>query len=163
MPQDARSLRSGFLRSVGQHPDRPALQLDAAVLSYAQLHALAATLAQTLAAHAPSGEPVLTAVFAHRSVTAYAGVLAGLLRGHGYVPLNPGFPTDRTRGMLVRSECRSLIVDAHGASQLGEVLDGVAQVATVTPSAFILPRVKNPAVTTIEPRNSAVASSRPAI
>lgn len=127
MPNDARSLCSGFLRSAQQHPDRPALQLDTSVLSYAQLRALAATLAQTLAAHAPAGEPALTAVFAHRSVTAYAGVLAGLFRGHGYVPLNPGFPTDRTRSMLVRSDCRSLIVDTHGAQQLGEVLDGVAQ------------------------------------
>lgn len=123
---DARSLCSGFLRSAQQHPDRPALQLDASVLSYAQLRARAATLAHTLSVHAPAGEPALTAVFAHRSITAYAGVLAGLFRGHGYVPLNPAFPTDRTRGMLVRSECRSLIVDAHGAGQLGEVLDGVA-------------------------------------
>jgi amino acid adenylation domain-containing protein len=120
-----RSLRSGFLRSAQQHPERPALQLDTTVLSYAQLRARAASFAQTLAAHAPAGEPALTAVFAHRSITAYAGVLGGLLRGHGYVPLNPGFPTDRTRAMLVRSQCRSLIVDSHGAAQLGEVLDGV--------------------------------------
>jgi non-ribosomal peptide synthetase component F len=54
-------------------------------------------------------------VFGHRSVAAYAGVLGALLRGHGYVPLNPAFPTDRTRAMLVRSGCRSLIVDSHGA------------------------------------------------
>jgi non-ribosomal peptide synthetase component F len=52
-------------------------------------------------------------------------VLGALLRGHGYVPLNPGFPTDRTRNMLVRSLCRSLIVDAHGARQLSEVFEGV--------------------------------------
>ena len=134
MPQEQRSLRSGFLRSVELHPDRPALQLDAAVLSYRQLRDRAAAIAQTLSVNAPVGEPALTAVFAHRSVTAYAGVLAGLLRGHGYVPLNPGFPTDRTRGMLIRSECRSLIVDAHGARQLGEVLDGVD-----TPLLLLLP------------------------
>lgn len=134
MHADTRSLRSGFLRSAQQHPDRPALQLDAAVLSYAQLRARAASFAQTLSAHAPPEEPALTAVFAHRSITAYAGVLGGLLRGHGYVPLNPGFPTDRTRGMLVRSECRSLIVDTHGAAQLGEVLAGVER-----PLVLLLP------------------------
>ena len=53
------------------------------------------------------------------------GVLGALLRSHGYVPLNPAFPTDRTRAMLQRSGCRSLIVDHHGARQLEEVLDGV--------------------------------------
>ncbi|MET0335690.1 MAG: amino acid adenylation domain-containing protein [Rhizobacter sp.] len=130
----ARSLRSGFLRSVEQHGDRPALQLDAAVLSYSQLCLLAATLAQTLNQYAPAGEPALTAVFAHRSVTAYAGVLGGLFRGHGYVPLNPSFPTDRTRGMLIRSECQSLIVDANGAAQLTEVLRGVER-----PLVLLLP------------------------
>src|SRR5688572_5091843 len=129
-----RSLSTGFLHAADKHPDRPALQLAAAVLSYGQLRERAVVLAQTLRAHAPAGEPPLTAVFAHRSITAYAGVLAGLLRGHGYVPLNPGFPTDRTRSMLVRSECRSLIVDAQGARQLDEVLAGVA-----TPLLLLLP------------------------
>jgi amino acid adenylation domain-containing protein len=122
---DRRTLVTGFLRSVQQHPERPALQLDAAVLSYRELCARAAALAATLSAHAVAGEPPLTAVFAHRSITAYAGVLAGLLRGHGYVPLNPGFPTDRTRSMLVRSACRSVIVDAHAARELDEVLAGI--------------------------------------
>lgn len=134
MPSDVRSLRSGFLRSAQAHTDRPALQLDGAVLSYGQLRALAASLAHTLNAHAPAEEPALTAVFAHRSLTAYAGVLGGLFRGHGYVPLNPGFPTDRTRGMLLRSECRSLIVDGHGAAQLAEVLAGVER-----PLVLLLP------------------------
>ena len=67
----------------------------------------------------------MTGVFGHRSVTAYASVLAGLLRGHGYVPFNPSFPTERTRSMLIRSDCRSIIVDAHGARQLDELLAGI--------------------------------------
>lgn len=125
MSDHRRSVRTGFLRAAGLHPERPALELDGRVLSYRQLRDLAAALAATLDAHAPAGEPPLTAVFGHRSITAYAGVLGALLRGHGYVPLNPAFPTDRTRAMLQRSGCRSLIVDHHGARQLGEVLDGV--------------------------------------
>ncbi len=39
-------------------------------------------------------------------------------QGHGYVPLNPAFPVDRTRAMLVRSACRSLIVDESAARGL---------------------------------------------
>jgi amino acid adenylation domain-containing protein len=125
MQQPRRTLVTGFLRSVQHHPERPALQLDTVVLSYRELFASAAALAATLSAHAVADEPPLTAVFGHRSITTYAGVLAGLLRGHGYVPLNPAFPTDRTRSMLVRSACRSVIVDAHAARQLGEVLADV--------------------------------------
>jgi amino acid adenylation domain-containing protein len=125
MTVEPRSVRTGFLRSAEQFPDRPALELDGRVLTYRQLRDLAASLAVALDAQAPADEPPLTAVFGHRSIAAYAGVLGALLRGHGYVPLNPAFPTDRTRAMLVRSGCRSLVVDSHGARQLEEVLDGV--------------------------------------
>jgi amino acid adenylation domain-containing protein len=121
-----RSVSSGFLDSVRRFAGRPALQLGSEVLTYQALHDLAASLAATLDASSAAGEPPLTAVFGHRSITAYAGVLGGLFRGHGYVPLNPAFPTDRTRAMLARSGCRSLIVDAHGAKQLDSVLDGIA-------------------------------------
>lgn len=125
---------SGFVRSAGRFPDRPALELGGEVLTYRALHDIAASLAATLDAHATPGEPPLTAVFGHRSITAYAGVLGGLFRGHGYVPLNPAFPTDRTRAMLARSGCRTLIVDTHGAAQLEAVLDGIE-----TPLVLLLP------------------------
>ena len=134
MRSERRSVRTGFLASVERFGDRLALQLGAEVLSYRALHDRAAALAATLDAHAIEREPLLTAVFGHRSFTAYAGVLGGLFRGHGYVPLNPAFPTDRTRAMLLRSGCRSLIVDSHGARQLGEVLEGLAE-----PLVLLLP------------------------
>ena len=125
MSAESRSLRSGFLKSASRFPDRPALQLGGQVLTYAQLRSNAARLAATLSENSPAGEPLLTAVFAHRSLTAYIGVLGALLRGHGYVPLNPAFPTDRTRGMLARSGCRSVIVDRNAMAQLDEVLEGI--------------------------------------
>lgn len=134
MTAERRSLRTGFLRSAARFAGRPALQLGGDVLTYRALLARAASLAATLDAHAPAGEPLLTAVFAHRSISAYAGVLGGLLRGHGYVPLNPAFPVERTRNMLVRAGCQSLIVDAHGARQLDEVLEGVG-----SPLLLLLP------------------------
>jgi amino acid adenylation domain-containing protein len=67
--------------------------------------------------------PVRTAVFAHRSATAFAGVLATLLRGHGYVPLNRTFPPQRTALMLNRSGCRTVIVDERSADELDPVLE----------------------------------------
>lgn len=124
-PDDRRSLRSGFLRSCEEHPDRVALEVDGESLSYAALRARAASLAAVLLAEEPAGGPPLTAVFGQRSTSVYAGLLAALLRGHGYVPLNPTFPPERSRQMLVRSGCRCVIVDAHGAKRLPEILEGV--------------------------------------
>jgi|CXWL01.1.fsa_nt_gi amino acid adenylation domain-containing protein len=120
-----RSLRTGFLRSAERFPDHPALQLAGETLTYRQLLARSSGLASALLRDAPAQQPALTGVFGHRSITAYAAVLASLLRGHGYVPFNPGFPTERTRSMLIRSDCRSVIVDAHGARQLDDVLAGI--------------------------------------
>jgi amino acid adenylation domain-containing protein len=118
-----RSLLSGFLASSEEHPGRPALEVGGEALTYAELRREATALASALGP--PHAATPLTAVFAYRSRTAFAGVLASLLRGHGYVPLNRTFPPDRTRLMLERSECGTVIVDDESAKQLPAVLKGV--------------------------------------
>lgn len=125
MGPTARTTGSGFLASAERWPDRPALQIGDQVWSYRVLREAAARLAATLQLHCQADEPGLTAVFAQRSHTAFTGVLGALLRGDGYVPLNPSFPIDRSRAMLQRSGCRCLIVDSHAARQLDELLTGI--------------------------------------
>jgi amino acid adenylation domain-containing protein len=117
-------------------------------LTYTELRRRAAALADVLRRRAPGGGPALTAVLAQRSSVACAGILAALFRGHGYVPLNPGFPPERTRQMLERSGCRGLVVDESGAKRLPEVLAGVT-----TPLLIVLPHLDDV---------SALASSLPA-
>jgi amino acid adenylation domain-containing protein len=120
-----RPLIRGFLDSLARVPDRAALRLADEELTYAQLYERAAAVAGRVAADTPAGGPPLTAVFAYRSRTAYAGVLASLLAGTGYVPLNRRFPVERSRVMLERAGCRALIVDAESAEQLPELLSGM--------------------------------------
>ena len=60
------------------------------LVSYSDLRQKAFQLAATLQKYELSDQPPLTAVFGYRSVTAFAGILAALLRGHGYVPLCRG-------------------------------------------------------------------------
>ncbi len=129
-----RSIQDGFLASRAQFPDRPALEVEGAVVSYAALHDLAARIANTLRAHDVANGPALTALFAYRSVTAFAGVLGILLRGHGYVPLNRTFPVERSRQMLQRSECSALVVDEISTAQLDALLKDV-----VRPLLVLLP------------------------
>jgi non-ribosomal peptide synthetase component F len=118
-----RGIHSGFLRSCEMYAHRPAVELPGTVLTYDELRNRAMSLAALLQRATPSGGPPLTAVFAHRSSSAYAGALAALLAGHGYVPLNHTFPPERTRTMLLRSGCRSVIVDAESEPQLEHILD----------------------------------------
>jgi amino acid adenylation domain-containing protein len=119
------SLADGFLRSVQRFADRPALEVAGGCLTYADLFERAASLAATLGRDQAARQPPLTAVFAYRSSTAFAGVLGALLHGHGYVPLNRTFPPERTRAMLQRSGCRSLVVDAESEKQLDHILSGI--------------------------------------
>ena len=119
------TIRAGFLGSVERFPDRQALTVGKEERTYAQLFAEAARIAATLDKHAGADEGLLTAVFGHRHPTAFAGVLGALLRGHGYVPLNPTFPPDRSRAMIERSRCRCLVVGPTARGQLDALLEGL--------------------------------------
>lgn len=126
-PRSQRGLWAGFLGSAEAYPDRPAVVVEGKTLSYRQLHEIAWRVAATIQAHAEFSDPPLTAVFAYRSATAFAGILGSLLAGNGYVPLNRTFPTERTEVMFERSGCRSIIVDAGSFPQLGTLLDKAPQ------------------------------------
>ncbi len=125
MPCLTRSLLGGFLSSVEHYPDRVAIEAGGARLTYQALYNIARSFGATLLENLPPTEPRLTAIFADRSITGFAGVLGSLMAGHGYVPLNPAFPPGRTNLMLRRSECRSIIVDQVAQTQLGQVLEGL--------------------------------------
>jgi len=100
-----------FLISVDRHPDRPALWADGRELSYAELHRRAAELAAAIGP-APAGGGCC-AIFACRSVSAYAGILGALLAGWTYMPLNPRFPEARNRRMVASSEASVMVVDTR--------------------------------------------------
>lgn len=125
MAEEVRTIRAGFLRSTERFAEREALSIGDVTLTYRDLDVGARRVAATLDRHAPDGEGRLTAVFGHRHPTAFTGILAALMRGHGYVPLNPSFPTDRSRSMLTRSRCHAVVVDPTAADRIDELLDGV--------------------------------------
>src|SRR5438874_10506060 len=100
-----------FLRSCEKFPDRPAIEVTGSQLSYSELGERARRLAATIQVNARPVEVTLTAVFGYRSHTAYAAVLGALMSVHVYVLLNRSFPIDRTRVMLEKSTCFSLVVD----------------------------------------------------
>jgi len=122
-----RPLGSGFLAAAGRFPGRSALEVEGKTLSYSQLGDIAAGLAATLQQHDAATTTPLTAVLAHRSVTAFAGILGALLRGHGYVPLHPGFPVERTTAMLERSGCSSIIVGSEALPALEALLPRITR------------------------------------
>ncbi|OLB29479.1 MAG: hypothetical protein DMG41_23575 [Acidobacteria bacterium] len=131
----SRSLIRGFLESAERFPDRTALVVDGESLTYSSLRRLAGRIASAIAENGHTRSP-LVAVWAHRSQTAYAGILGSLGAGKGYVPLNPKFPLERTCRMLALAGCTVLIVGRECLGQLSGLL-GSADF----PLTLILPEV----------------------
>src|ERR1700689_2483944 len=118
-----RALWTGFMRSAEKFPDRPALLAEGKTLTYKELRKRACRIAATIQGHRDKSNTTLTAVFGHRSPTAFAGVLGSLLAGDGYVPLNRTFPVDQTQAMFARSECSAIVGDAGSLPQWNKLLE----------------------------------------
>ena len=126
-------LGAGFCTSVERFPDRPAIEVGGESVSYRDLYDKAVAVADLLTRVRPSTPTPLTAVYAARSHSAFIGILGALFRGHGYVPLNPKFPADRTRHMLEASKCQALIIDHNAEPLLTEVLNDRSGLALIFP------------------------------
>ena len=121
-----RFLASGFLNSSKLFPENYAVFVENKFIAYQQLFEIATSIAATIQQHTPDFELKLTSVFAYRSLTAFSGILGSLLSGNGYVPLNRTFPIERTKIMLERSECKSVIIDKLSAYQLDKVIEDIS-------------------------------------
>ena len=130
MQSPFRSLITGFLESVERFPARTALFVEGESLSYSDLYQSVCRIASAIRQGEQTAFP-LTAVWAHRSQTAYAAILGSLAAGKGYVPLNPKFPLDRTCRMLTLSRCSVLFVGKECLPQLAGLLNAVDRPLTV--------------------------------
>ena len=115
-------LHTGFLRSADRHPQRPALDVQGESLTYSQLRVQAEAVATTLGARLGSASARRVGVFGSRSVSVYSGSLGTLMAGCAVVPLNPGFPAERTLQMINLAGLDALIVDADGQTKLDPLL-----------------------------------------
>ncbi|MFT3759451.1 AMP-binding protein [Thauera sp.] len=131
-------LHAGFLSSAERFPDRPALEVEGRQLSYAELKKEASAIAVALQQHVRPMAPKLAGVLASRSLPAYAGLLGTLMAGHTLVPLNPGFPVERTKAMIQLAELEALILDSKGEELLDSLLHGCT-----TRMTLILPQVSD--------------------
>lgn len=112
-----------LLTGARRWPQQPALWVEGEQYSYASLAGQASALARELA-HAPGAA---CAVFAERSLTAYCAVAGSLLAGKTYVPLNPGFPLERSLDMLQRSGADTVVADRRSTLKLTQLLARVSK------------------------------------
>jgi amino acid adenylation domain-containing protein len=138
----AASLFDLFHRSRLAHAARPALWVDGRTLSYAELHDAASQLAGAIHAARCAAAPhhaLQCGLLVCRSAIAYTGVLATLMAGSTYVPLNPNFPSERLRDILTTSAIDTVVVDQRSEIVASQVLEHYANALTV-----ILPDAAGP-------------------
>jgi D-alanine--poly(phosphoribitol) ligase subunit 1 len=114
--------------------ERPALWVEGCVYTYAELYDRAARLAGAILATRPRRTlhgQYPCGLLVNRSVTAYAAVLASLMLGRTYVPLNPKFPCDRLRQVVLSSTLDTVIVDHHSAAAAASLLESLPHPVTV--------------------------------
>ncbi|MGX6601990.1 amino acid adenylation domain-containing protein [Micromonosporaceae bacterium Da 78-11] len=110
--------------------DRPAVVDAAGTISYRELFAQAGELAAVLAARPEAGTNRLVAVQLGRDRTGPVAMLAVLLAGCAFVPVDPTHPVAR-REMLLADCDAQLIVVTEGAEPAGSRLIGSAAGARV--------------------------------
>jgi len=108
-----------FLLSAELHSSRPALEVQGEAYSYKELLSISSHIAQKILSTSIDDVPV--AILAQRNITAYAGILAALMTGRAYLPLNPRFPISRNLKMIQRSGADTVIVSDEGVNIPGEM------------------------------------------
>lgn len=101
----------------------PALWLDGKTVSYAQLFSDASALAERIANSTDKGDRI--GLLAQRSYPAYAGILASILSGRPYVPINMKFPLERQISIASIAKCALLITDRISAARGPELVRAI--------------------------------------
>ncbi|EXF25517.1 thioester reductase [Nesterenkonia sp. AN1] len=98
----AETALQAFAAAAAAHPEALAVVADDGSLDFRALHADSTRLAHHLR-HRGAGPGQLVAVRIERSVNLPLLVLAVLKSGAAYVPLDPEYPIDRVKGMIIDS------------------------------------------------------------
>jgi amino acid adenylation domain-containing protein len=115
-PEDA-SLAGLFELQAAKTPDAVAVLWAGEPLRYRELDRRANRLARRLRGFGVARES-LVGVFMERSPELFVAVLAILKAGGCYVPLDPGYPAERVRGMVEDTGVRVLLTKARWAAAL---------------------------------------------
>ena len=128
------SLLALFLASRRSYQNRPALWVEGRTFTYSELYDAAGRLAGVIRAarsHDAGYQRYQCGLLVNRTPTAYAAVLASLMVGSPYVPLNPRFPRSRLRDVLSSSAVDTIVVDHRSSAVVGPLLDSLPRPLTV--------------------------------
>lgn len=116
-----------FQNAAENVPDRHALDVNNKEYTYRDLEMIVAGIANGI----PPGGDSYIGLFAQKSLTAYAGILAILKSGKAYVPLNPRHPTSRIETIRLMAGIQIVIADDVHIRPLAQFLKSTSGGLTV--------------------------------
>jgi amino acid adenylation domain-containing protein len=134
-----------FLASRQRFGSRPAVWVDGRTLTYEELDDAARRLAATILQARGKGSRAAErqcGLLVNRTPTAYAAVLASLMAGSAYVPLNTKYPSERLREIVAASAIDTIIADHRSLTALGPLLANAPRSLTILlPDSVDAPRL----------------------
>ncbi len=104
---------SGFIRNYQLNPNSPAIIVDDVSYTYQTLFEIANRISSSL----PSDEKLI-GVYTDYSVHTYASIIAVLLKGAGFVPINKKFPKDKIENIIKCSGIKTILCNTHSIADL---------------------------------------------
>ncbi len=127
----SQSLLALLLASLARYPKRRALWVNNQFYTYADLFASA----RRIAAYWQTIESDRVAILAQRSVLTYCGIIAALLAGKTFSPLNPDAPPALIAKLLMTIDTDSVLVDSVQQRGLNEILSKITRPLSVLSGA----------------------------
>lgn len=116
-------IASRIVEVAQRHAGREALTVNGQSWAYWELLCAASFLGTALPSATAGSMAPATAVMADRQPSSYVGILAALLRGHTYVPINVNHPVSRNAQALRRSGARQVICGQGALPHLREIFE----------------------------------------
>jgi len=118
MEKSGKNVYSVFHQSVQAYPDRCALFVNDREYTYRALE----KLIDDIVPHIMNTDDEYIGLFAHKTITAYVGLLAILKAGKAYVPLNPKLPALRNEAIRETGNISIIIGDNEHRTELQDFI-----------------------------------------
>lgn len=114
-------LHSKFLINAEKYPDNIALVVDDSHLTYKEVKEKALNWSHSIQTNNKVVKRV--GIFAYKSEVSYIGILASLLAGATFVPLNPNFPIERTYRMIKEANLDAIFIGKESKEVFKKLMD----------------------------------------
>ena len=104
---------SGFISNYLNNPKRAAIIVDDKTYNYGELFEISSTIASGL-----NKDEKLIGVYTDYSVYTYASILAILMKGAGFVPINKKFPKDKLCNIINSSGIKTILCNDKSIEEL---------------------------------------------